>query len=57
MGGILTADLNEVEVFSVEGGLQSTSVSRKHSKWRTSVIRKMGNAFAADMNEVEVYSD
>ena len=57
MGGILTADLNEVEVFSVEGGWQSTSVPSKHSKRRTSVIRKMGNVFAADLNEVEVYSE
>ena len=57
MGGVLTADLNEVEVFSVESEWQSTSVPRKHSKRRTSVIRKMGNVFAADLNEVEVYSD
>ena len=56
-GGVLTADLSEVEVFSVESEWQSTSVPRKHSKRRTSVIRKMGNVFAADLNEVEVYSD
>ena len=44
-------------MFSVESEWQSTSVPRKHSKRRTSVIRKMGNVFAADLNEVEVYSD
>ena len=53
MGGVLTADLNEVEVFSVESEWQSTSVPRKHSKQWTSVIRKMGNVFAADLNEVK----
>lgn len=57
MGGILTADLNEVEVFSVENEWQSTSVPSKRTKQRTNLIRKMGNVFAADLNAVEVYSD